>query len=189
MTEYNNLSKKIYPHLKVAYIHGKMKANEKELIMSDFAAGITNILVSTSVIEVGIDVPNATIMLVEDADRFGLSQLHQFRGRVGRGEHQSYCFLFTKSNTDTTIKRLNALTETNDGFKLAEVDLSLRGPGDFIGTRQHGLPDIKMKNLMNITLIKKCRDAATGYLVKNNIENHPVLYEKTKVFDSILYLE
>lgn len=189
MTEYNNLSKKIYPHLKVAYIHGKMKTNEKELIMSDFAAGITNILVSTSVIEVGIDVPNATIMLVEDADRFGLSQLHQFRGRVGRGEHQSYCFLFTKSNTDTTIKRLNALTETNDGFKLAEVDLSLRGPGDFIGTRQHGLPDIKMKNLMNITLIKKCRDAATGYLVKNNIENHPVLYEKTKVFDSILYLE
>jgi ATP-dependent DNA helicase RecG len=187
--EYHNLVKNVFPELKVSYIHGKMKADEKAKIMADFAANKTNILVSTSVIEVGIDIPNSTIMIIEDADRFGLSQLHQFRGRVGRSKHQSYCFLFTKTNNEQTLKRLNALATTNDGFKLAEVDLELRGPGDFIGTRQHGLPDIKMKNLNDIVLIKRCRDAAAQYLAKNNLENQPALYEKTKIFDSILYLE
>ncbi|MFA5197030.1 MAG: ATP-dependent DNA helicase RecG [Patescibacteria group bacterium] len=189
MVEYQSLSKNIYPDLKIAYIHGKMKSEEKEKIMSDFAAGETNVLVSTSVIEVGIDVPNSTIMIIEDADRFGLSQLHQFRGRVGRGEHQSYCFLFTKSNSEPVLKRLNALVQTNDGFKLSEVDLEIRGPGDFIGARQHGLPDIKMKNLMDLALIKKCRDAANNFLAKNNLEHQTLLYDKTKVFDAILYLE
>jgi len=187
--EYHNLVKNVFPKLRVSYIHGKMKADEKTKIMADFTANKTNILVSTSVIEVGIDIPNSTIMIIEDADRFGLSQLHQFRGRVGRSEQQSYCFLFTKTNNEQTLKRLNALATTNDGFKLAEVDLELRGPGDFIGTRQHGLPDIKMKNLNDIVLVKKCRDAAAKYLAKNNLENQPALYEKTKVFDSILYLE
>ncbi len=189
VAEYNNLSKKIYPKLKISYIHGKMKAKEKEQIMADFKTNKTDILVSTSVIEVGIDVPNATIMVIEDADRFGLSQLHQFRGRVGRGEDQSYCFLFTKSKSEVSLQRLRALSETNDGFKLAESDLSFRGPGDFIGTRQHGLPDIKMKNLMDVTLIKKCRDAAINYLMKYNLEDNPALFEKTRVYDSILYLE
>jgi ATP-dependent DNA helicase RecG len=189
MNEYNNLSKRVYPNLKVSYIHGKMKSDEKEKIMKEFAERKSDILVSTSVIEVGIDIPNSTIMIIEDADRFGLSQLHQFRGRVGRGEHQSYCFLFTKSRTEATLKRLSALAGTNDGFKLAETDLELRGPGDFIGSRQHGTPDIKMKNLMDIVLIKKCRDAALKYLMKYNLENNTVLYEKTKIFDSILYLE
>ncbi len=189
VAEYQNLKKNIFPKLAISYIHGKMKSHEKEKIMSDFAAGETDILVSTSVIEVGIDVPNSTIMIIEDADRFGLSQLHQFRGRVGRGIHQSYCFLFTKSESDAVIKRLNALVQTNSGFKLSEVDLEIRGPGDFIGARQHGLPDIKMKNLMDLVLIKKCRMAANSYLAKNNLENKPLLFEKTKIFDSILYLE
>ena len=189
LAEYQNLTKNIYPKLVISYIHGKMKSDEKEKIMSDFAAGEIDILVSTSVIEVGIDVPNTTIMIIEDADRFGLSQLHQFRGRVGRGTDQSYCFLFTKSESEIALKRLNALVQTNSGFKLSEVDLESRGPGDFIGARQHGLPDIKMKNLMDLVLIKKCRMAAISYLDNNNIENKPLLFEKTKIFDSILYLD
>jgi ATP-dependent DNA helicase RecG len=189
LQEYNNLSKKIYPDLKVAYIHGKMKPVEKEEIMRGFTSGEINLLVSTSVIEVGIDIPNSTIMIIEDADHFGLSQLHQFRGRVGRGEHQSYCFLFTKTKNEETLRRLTALVHTSDGFKLAETDLELRGPGDFIGSRQHGLPDINMKNLTNTSLIKKCRDSATKYLEKYNVENHPELYEKVKLYDEVLYLE
>jgi ATP-dependent DNA helicase RecG len=189
MAEYQNLSKNIFPDLKISYIYGKMKSDEKEKIMSNFAAGETNILVSTSVIEVGIDIPNSTIMIIEDADRFGLSQLHQFRGRVGRGEHQSYCFLFTKSDNESVQKRLHALVQTNDGFKLSEADLEIRGPGDFIGARQHGMPDIKMKNLMDLALIKRCRDAASDFLAKNNLEHQPLLYDKTKRFDAILYLE
>lgn len=187
--EFNNLSKKIYPNLTIAFIHGKMKPVEKEKIMKEFETAKIDILVSTSVIEVGIDIPNSTIMIIEDADRFGLSQLHQFRGRVGRGEHQSYCFLFTKTKNEDTLRRLAALVHTNDGFKLAETDLELRGPGDFIGSRQHGMPDINMRNLTNPMLIKKCRDSANKYLEKNNVENHPELYEKMKIYNEVLYLE
>jgi len=189
LAEYENLTKNIFPTLKIAFIHGRMKSAEKEEIMRNFSLGKTDILVSTSVVEVGVDIPNSSIMIIEDADRFGLSQLHQFRGRVGRSEQQSYCFLFTKSVNELTLKRLNALVSTNNGFKLAETDLEIRGPGDFIGSRQHGLPDIKMKNLMNLVLIKKTREAATKFLLKNNLENNAALCEKTKSFDLILYLE
>lgn len=188
MSEFENI-KKIFTDFSVNYLHGRMSAVEKEKTMADFLENKTQILVSTSVIEVGVDVPNASIMIIEDADRFGLAQLHQFRGRVGRGQYQSYCFLFTNSKTEETTKRLQAIANTTDGFKLADIDLEIRGPGDFIGARQHGMPDIKMKNLLNVVLIKKCRDSATKFLEKHNLEEYPLLVEKTGKFEGVLHLE
>ncbi|MBI5417818.1 ATP-dependent DNA helicase RecG, partial [Candidatus Poribacteria bacterium] len=144
-----HLSKDIFPELKVALLHGKMKSDEKETIMRDFKDKKINILVSTTVIEVGIDVPNATIMLIEHAERFGLAQLHQLRGRIGRGQHKSYCILLTgKMLSEEGVKRLKILTQTNDGFRIAEEDLLIRGPGEFVGTRQHGLPEFRFANIV-----------------------------------------
>lgn len=187
--EYEKLANTVFPDIAVGYIHGQMKTDEKELAMSKFVSGETKILVSSSVIEVGVDVPNATIMIIEDAERFGLSQLHQFRGRVGRGTAQAYCFLFTTSDNEIAMKRLSALVHTDDGFKLADADLEIRGPGDFIGNRQHGLPDIKMKNLMNLELISRCRESAKKFLAKNEISDFPSLAAKLGNFDSVLSLE
>ncbi|MEK9173296.1 MAG: ATP-dependent DNA helicase RecG, partial [Patescibacteria group bacterium] len=152
--EYEKLSKKIFPDLRVAMLHGKMKSAEKEKIMTDFKARKFDILVSTSVIEVGVDVPNATIMVIEGSERFGLAQLYQFRGRVGRAEHQSYCFLFTESSGKATQERLAAIVGAKSGFELAEKDLRLRGPGEFLGTGQAGLPDMAMRGLQDFGLIK-----------------------------------
>jgi len=189
MAEYEKLAHDIFKDISVGYIHGQMRADEKAIAMSRFVSGETKILVSSSVIEVGVDVPNATIMIIEDAERFGLAQLHQFRGRVGRGNHQSYCLLFTSSKAEIALKRLNALVHTDDGFKLADQDLEIRGPGDFIGARQHGLPDIKMKNLTNLELISRCREAAKHFLAKHEITAYPLLAGKTANFDKILNLE
>jgi ATP-dependent DNA helicase RecG len=137
-----------------------MKGADKEDVMSRFKAGELDILVSTSVVEVGIDVPNATIMLVEAADRFGLAQLHQFRGRVGRGQQQSYCLLLSEHPSEYGQERLKAIEEINDGFALAEKDLELRGPGEFFGTRQSGLPDLKMARLSDTQLLEVARREA-----------------------------
>ncbi len=134
------LQKDIFPDLRVSLIHGRMKPKEKERVMAAFAAGET-------VIEVGVDVPNAALMVVENADRFGLSQLHQLRGRVGRGRHQSYCILIEGAGGDISRERLKIMCDTNDGFKISEEDLKLRGPGDFFGSRQHGLPEMRIANL------------------------------------------
>jgi ATP-dependent DNA helicase RecG len=142
VAEAERLKIEVFPDLEIAVLHGRMGGREKDRIMTAFRDRESDILVSTSVIEVGIDVPNATVMLVEGADRFGLAQLHQFRGRVGRGGSRSYCLLLADEATPEAEARLEMMTQTNDGFVLAEKDLELRGPGDFIGTRQSGMPEM-----------------------------------------------
>ena len=155
------LQEQVFPDLKVGFVHGKMKGKDKETIMSAFARGDIQILVSTTVIEVGVDVPNATLMIVENADRFGLSQLHQLRGRVGRGKYESYCVLVSSSRSDTARQRLRVLTQTTDGFRIAQEDLRLRGPGDFFGQRQHGLPQLKVADFASdLELLNQARQAA-----------------------------
>lgn len=191
--EYEKLNNEIFPNLKVAMIHGKMKSKEKEEIMKNFSAGgetskKTDILVSTSVIEVGIDIPNATVMMIEGADRFGLAQLHQFRGRVGRGEHQSYCFLFSTSG-DTTA-RLKALEKCDSGFDLAEKDMQIRGPGQFYGVKQSGMPDLAMSSLKDLEFIKLVREEANNLLEKDpELKNQPLLAEKLQEFRKTIHLE
>jgi ATP-dependent DNA helicase RecG len=158
--EYERLRSEIYPDLRVGLIHGKLRPREKDDTMSAFRDHELDILVATSVIEVGIDIPNATVMLIEGADRFGLAQLHQFRGRVGRGEHQSYCLLLAEQSGSTSDERLKVIETTQDGFKLAEEDLKLRGPGEFLGTRQSGLPDLKVAKLSDVKILEEARQAA-----------------------------
>jgi len=188
--EHKKLSEKIFPDLKIGLLHGRMKPKEKEEVMARFKDKELDILVSTSVIEVGVDVPNATIMVIEGSDRFGLAQLHQFRGRVGRSDHQSYCFLFTDSTSDTTKKRLKALIESEDGFKLAEKDLEIRGPGEFIGKRQSGTPDTAMKYLGDVKLIQQARlEAQSVFALDPNLEKFPVLKNALERFDKEVHLE
>ncbi len=155
--EHNRLQKDIFPNQKLALLHGRMRPDDKDRVMKEFRDHIHDILVSTSVIEVGVDVPNATVMLIEGADRFGLAQLHQFRGRVGRGDAKSYCLLIPESEDAVENERLSAMAETNDGFILAERDLQQRGPGDFLGTRQSGFAQLRMASLTDVHLIEKAR--------------------------------
>lgn len=158
--EYERLRTQVYPDLRVGLIHGKLRPSDKEEVMNEFHDHRIDILVATSVVEVGIDVPNATVMLIEGADRFGLAQLHQFRGRVGRGAHQSYCLLLADKSGSTSDDRLKIIETTQDGFKLAEADLLLRGPGEFFGTRQSGLPDLKVAQLTDVKLLEEARQVA-----------------------------
>jgi ATP-dependent DNA helicase RecG len=162
---YERYKKDDFSEFKVEYIHGKMKAKDKDSIMDRFKNGEINILISTTVIEVGVNVPNASIMIVEDAQRFGLAQLHQLRGRVGRGEYQSYCILKYKGNGETVRERMKVMCDTNDGFVISEKDLELRGSGDFFGTAQHGLPELKIANLFeDMPLLKEVQKLAIEIL-------------------------
>jgi ATP-dependent DNA helicase RecG len=158
--EYERLSAEIFPDLKLGLLHGRMSAKDKDAVMEEFRAGNLNILVSTPVIEVGIDIPNATVMMIESADRFGLSQLHQFRGRVGRGKEQSYCMLMADNPSEVGRQRLDVIEHTQDGFKLAEEDLKMRGPGEFFGTRQSGLPDLRMARISDVAILETARNEA-----------------------------
>ena len=181
VTEYAaKLQKEVFPDLRVAYVHGKMKPKEKDAVMAAFAARETDILVSTTVIEVGVDVPNAAVMVVENAERFGLSQLHQLRGRVGRGEWQSYCVLVSDNQNEETRRRLKVMVKTADGFKIAEEDLRLRGPGDFFGQRQHGLPGLRVADIgCDAQLLREAQAAADALLERDpELESCPAAAER-----------
>lgn len=185
LTNAGDIAKKLeqrFPEFRVGLIHGKMRPKEKDEVMERFVKHEIDILVSTTVIEVGVNVPNSNIMIIENAERFGLSQLHQLRGRVGRGKEQAYCILFSKGGTQVTKKRLETMCKSNDGFYISEQDLKLRGPGDFFGTRQHGLPELKVANLFeDVELLKKAQEAAvrtvTGKITFKPGEKE-ALYEK-----------
>ena len=162
------LRETVFPDLRVCLLHGKMKPKEKEKVMEDFAAGNGDILVATTVVEVGVDVPNATCMVVENAERFGLSQLHQLRGRVGRGQAKSYCILLSEHPSEETKRRLKVMTKTNDGFEISREDLALRGPGDFFGQRQHGLPALKIADLScDMALLDEAQQAAKAWMAQD----------------------
>jgi len=162
--EYERLSREVFPDLNIGLLHGRMPFAEKESLMENFKSGELDVLVATPVVEVGIDIPNATVMFVDGAERFGLSQLHQFRGRVGRGEHQSYCLLLTDSPGEEAVDRLKIVEKVTDGFVLAEEDLRLRGPGDYLGTRQSGLPDFKVARITDQDILTLARHEALRIL-------------------------
>lgn len=180
--EAEKLQAEVFPQFKIGLLHGKLKNDEKDEVMKDFKAGKYDILVSTTVVEVGVDVPNATVMVIENAERFGLSQLHQLRGRVGRNSLQSYCILITSSRSQETRERLGIMTETNDGFIIAEKDLQLRGPGEFLGTRQSGLPDLIISDIVrDAKILEIARNEAIDFVKNHNIEDFPVLKNVTSL--------
>jgi ATP-dependent DNA helicase RecG len=185
MSEYERLSKQIFPDLAVGYLHGKLKAKEKEEVMNKFSSGELDILVSTSVVEVGVNIPNASVMMIEGAERFGLAQLHQFRGRVGRSNHQSYCFVFTDTDNEKALERLHFFENNHDGFKVAEYDLQTRGPGEVYGTNQSGVLSFRLASMKDTELIKLSRDLAKG----TNFEENKILKEKVKEWERGVHLE
>lgn len=188
--EFKELDKKIFKDIKIEMLHGRLKAPEKDKIMNRFLKNKTKIIISTSVIEVGVDIPNASVMLIEGADRFGLAQLHQFRGRVGRGEHQSYCFLCTDNRSEKTMERLKALVKSEDGFSLAKMDLELRGPGEVYGTSQKGFPEFKIATLFDHKLIEKT-NKAVNELIKYDpkLDKNPLLKEKIHDMQANVHME
>lgn len=180
--EAEKLQNEIFPQYKIGLLHGKLKNDEKDKVMKEFKNGEYNILVSTTVVEVGVDVPNATVMVIENAERFGLSQLHQLRGRVGRNSLQSYCILVSSSRNQETRERLNIMTQTNDGFVIAEKDLQLRGPGEFLGTRQSGLPDLIISDIVrDAKILELARAEALDFIKNYNVEDFPVLKNVTSL--------
>ncbi|MEM7332953.1 MAG: ATP-dependent DNA helicase RecG [Chloroflexota bacterium] len=183
--EYDRLQKQVFPKFKLGLIHGRLSSTDKEEAMRAFYSGETDILVSTTVIEVGVDVPNATVMMVDGANRFGLAQLHQLRGRVGRGEHQSYCMLISDAGTAVAEERLTALEQTNDGFALAEKDLEIRGPGEFFGRRQSGLPELQLASLLDMEMLEMTQQEARAIVEKDpnlEMEEHQALRERVSRF-------
>lgn len=185
LSEYEKLSNKIFPDLRVEYLHGKMKSIEKDSIMKKFGAGEIDILVSTSVIEVGVDIPNATIMMIEGAEKFGLAQLHQFRGRVGRGGDQSYCILFTETSNTMSEERLQYFTKTLDGFALAEYDLETRGPGEVYGTAQSGMEELRLATMRDQDLIRAARESTRGI----DFIQYTELKERVKEWEARIHME
>ena len=188
--EFEKLSKEIFSHRRVVMLHGKMKPKEKQAVMQEFKDGWHDILVATSVIEVGVDIPNATVMVIENADRFGLAQLHQFRGRVGRAEHQSFCYLLQTTDDATVHRRLRALVDSSDGFSLAEKDMTMRGPGEFFGIKQSGMPDLTMAALADMDLIKKAR-AQARLLLRDDpqLAEYPLLKQRLEEFQALSHFE
>lgn len=188
--EHVRLDKKIFPSFSIGLLHGRLPALARERVMRDFLNNKINILVSTSVVEVGIDVPNATVMLIEAAERFGLAQLHQFRGRVGRGQHQSYCFLLTETESEAGRQRLHSLVTSQNGFELAEKDLEMRGAGELYGLRQSGFPDFKIARLTDLPIIKKAQTIAKNMLEKDfELSSFPLIKQKMREFKEAIHWE
>ncbi len=189
--EYEKLKRDIFPDMRIGILHGKMKSADKEKVMNEFAKHNLDILVATPVIEVGIDVPNSTVIIIESAERFGLAQLHQFRGRVGRGKHQSYCILFTDSTSKETLNRLKALVETNDGFELAERDLEFRGPGEVYGIKQHGFDDVlKIAKLTDYPIIKDVRKIIPHIFAQSpDLSKFPRILKRLSQFEKSIHPE
>lgn len=189
--EYKKLKESVFPDLEIALLHGRLKSKEKEKIMANFLANKTNILVSTTVVEVGVDVPNASIMMIEGAERFGLAQLYQLRGRVGRSTYQSYCFLFAENPSPRTYQRLKALLEAKNGFELAEKDLEMRGPGELFGTEQAGyLASLKIAKLSDSQIIKEAQETAIDILISDpELKNYPLLKKKVRQITRVTHLE
>lgn len=180
--EAEKLRNEVFPQYKIGLLHGKLKNDEKEQVMADFKDKKYDILVSTTVVEVGVDVPNATVMVIENAERFGLSQLHQLRGRVGRSALQSYCVLVSSSRSQETRERLEIMTQTNDGFVIAEKDLQIRGPGEFLGTRQSGLPDLILSDIIkDAKILELARNEASNFVKTNNLKDFPLLEKVTSL--------
>ena len=188
--EAERLKRSVFNHRRIGLVHGKLKSEEKQKVMNQFAAGELDILVATSVIEVGVDVPNATIMMIEGAERFGLAALHQLRGRVGRSEHKSYCYLMADNVPQEAFARLKALELTNDGFRLAQIDLEMRGPGQIYGQRQHGILDLKMADLSDVALISQARKAAIGFLQQPDaVLKYPHVAERVNQLKAVTTLD
>lgn len=186
--EYKKLQNSIFSHRRIGLMHGRLKADEKTAVMQDFLNGKYDILVSTTVVEVGVDVPNATVMLIENADQFGLSQLHQLRGRVGRGKHQSFCYLMM-SDSKKPSERLREIEKSQDGFHLAEVDLRLRGPGEIYGRAQHGALNLEIANIADLAMIKRARDAANWFVEQGyRLEDYPELMAQVNHYQRLTTL-
>ncbi len=188
--ESERLKKTVFSHRRIAPLHGRLKSEEKDAVMSEFAAGKIDILVSTTVIEVGIDVANATVMLIEGADRFGLATLHQLRGRVGRGAHQSFCYLTYENYTPTAAERLKAMEKYHDGFKLAQIDLEIRGPGQIYGHAQHGLLDLQLADISDTKLLAQVKELAAEFLQNPNVLlEYPAMFERVNQLKAVTSLD
>lgn len=188
-TEFENLQKTVFAHRRIGLIHGRLPAVEKQAVMADFSSGKLDILVATSVIEVGVDVPNATVMIIEDADHFGLAALHQLRGRVGRSDKQSYCFLLTASDSEQSLTRLQALERTNDGFRLAQIDLEMRGPGEIYGQRQHGQLNLRLASILDTKLIIRAKKNAEAFLKTENVLEYHQMVTRINQLKTITTLD
>jgi ATP-dependent DNA helicase RecG len=187
--EYKKLQKSVFRSRRIAMLHGKMKADEKEQIMEDFRAGKYDILLATTVIEVGVDVPNATVLMVENAERFGLATLHQLRGRVGRSDLQSYCYLFSDNQGPDAFKRLKALEKTNDGFRLAQIDLEMRGPGEIYGTAQAGILDLRFADLFDAPALSKAKEVARDFLASGEMVQYKGVLDKVNTLKKLTSLD
>lgn len=187
--EYKKLQKSVFRHRKIAMLHGKMKAQEKAEIMDDFRANKYDILLATTVIEVGVDVPNATVLIVENAERFGLAALHQLRGRVGRSDLQSYCYLFSESHSPVAYKRLSAMEKTNDGFRLAQIDLEMRGPGEIYGTHQAGILDLQFADLFDASALANAKEIAADFLKSGEMVQYKQVIAKVNRLKKLTSLD
>jgi len=187
--EYTRLQKTIFAHRRIARIHGKLKSEDKAKLMADFRAKKYDILLATTVIEVGVDIPDATVLIVENAERFGLATLHQLRGRVGRNALDSYCYLFSESDSPQSFKRLQAMEKTTDGFRLAQIDLELRGPGEIYGTSQHGVLDLRFANLFDTQLLSRAKEAAKAFVNDKNMVKYQHTMKRINTLKRLTSLE